>query len=250
MTWHGGGYWPLTDPTWRKFSPSALRPLERRRERPPHGHDNSTITSTSRSLQVIVLSLRQFKMRFQRPNCNLEKFGFSFVQLDIQSEKLLQLLEFDLVHCAGVFYHVENPLSLLFRLRKLCHHDDGYTLVAFGIGPRLPPERDPNAALHESRDRHSGVAMGFRFQCHGGSHSPTVGLVWSSSAIRCSGWGTRQSSLAAHVPIRTSEVRFNYCAEPVQVRAPAKPAGKRKTQIRLTSLNLKLWWLASPRNRW
>jgi len=24
MTWHGGGYWPLTDPPWRDFSPLAL----------------------------------------------------------------------------------------------------------------------------------------------------------------------------------------------------------------------------------
>jgi len=54
---------------------------------------------------------------------NLEKFGFSFIQLDILSEKVLELPEFDVVHCAGVLYHVENPLSFLFRLRKLCHPD-------------------------------------------------------------------------------------------------------------------------------
>ncbi|MGH7660774.1 MAG: class I SAM-dependent methyltransferase [Vulcanimicrobiaceae bacterium] len=51
---------------------------------------------------------------------NIERSGFSFVQLDVFSEKLLELPEFDVVHCAGVMYHVENPMSLLFRLRKLC----------------------------------------------------------------------------------------------------------------------------------
>lgn len=51
---------------------------------------------------------------------NLEIAVFNFMQLDIFSEKLLQLPEFDIVHCAGVFYHVENPVSLLHRLRKLC----------------------------------------------------------------------------------------------------------------------------------
>lgn len=51
---------------------------------------------------------------------NQQKFGFGFIQLDVFSEKFLELPEFDVVHCAGVLYHVENPLSLLFRLRKLC----------------------------------------------------------------------------------------------------------------------------------
>lgn len=49
-----------------------------------------------------------------------QQHGFDFLQLDILSEKMLQLPEFDIVHCSGVLYHVENPLSLLFRLRKLC----------------------------------------------------------------------------------------------------------------------------------
>lgn len=49
----------------------------------------------------------------------METSNFSFLQLDILSEKALQLPEFDVVRCAGVLYHVENPLSLLFRLRKL-----------------------------------------------------------------------------------------------------------------------------------
>ena len=34
-------------------------------------------------------------------------------------------------------------------------------MVAFGIGTRLAAERDPHAALRVSRDRRSGVAMGF-----------------------------------------------------------------------------------------
>jgi SAM-dependent methyltransferase len=50
----------------------------------------------------------------------LREYGFQFLQMDLFSEKLLELPEFDLVHCAGVLYHVENPLSMMFRLRKLC----------------------------------------------------------------------------------------------------------------------------------
>jgi len=50
----------------------------------------------------------------------MREHGFQFVQMDIFSEKLLELPEFDLVHCAGVLYHVENPLSMMFRMRKLC----------------------------------------------------------------------------------------------------------------------------------
>lgn len=51
---------------------------------------------------------------------NLKRFPFSFIQVDVLSEKILELPEFDVVHCAGVLYHVENPVSFLFRLRKLC----------------------------------------------------------------------------------------------------------------------------------
>jgi SAM-dependent methyltransferase len=50
----------------------------------------------------------------------MREYGFQFLQMDIFSEKLLELPDFDLIHCAGVLYHVENPLSMLFRLRKLC----------------------------------------------------------------------------------------------------------------------------------
>lgn len=46
--------------------------------------------------------------------------GLDFLQLDILSEKALQLPEFDIVLCAGVLSYVESPFSLLFRLRKLC----------------------------------------------------------------------------------------------------------------------------------
>ena len=38
--------------------------------------------------------------------------------MDIFSEKFLELDRFDVVLCSGVLYHVENVLSLLFRLRK------------------------------------------------------------------------------------------------------------------------------------
>lgn len=49
---------------------------------------------------------------------NVERYGFDFLQLDVLSEKFLELDRFDLVLCSGVLYHVESPLSLLFRLRK------------------------------------------------------------------------------------------------------------------------------------
>lgn len=50
---------------------------------------------------------------------NVEKFGFEFVQLDVLSEKWLELDTFDIVLCSGVLYHVENVISLLFRLRRV-----------------------------------------------------------------------------------------------------------------------------------
>ena len=56
--------------------------------------------------------------------------------------------------------------------RSGCH-----PVVAFGIGPRLAAEGDPHPALRVSGHWRFGVAMGFRFQRHGGSHSPTIGLV-------------------------------------------------------------------------
>jgi len=42
---------------------------------------------------------------------------FTFLPCDIFSEKYLELPMFDIVLCRGVFYHVENPFSLLFRLK-------------------------------------------------------------------------------------------------------------------------------------
>jgi SAM-dependent methyltransferase len=50
---------------------------------------------------------------------NVDEFGFEFVQLDILSEKWLELDSFDIVLCGGVLYHVENVISLLFRLRRI-----------------------------------------------------------------------------------------------------------------------------------
>ncbi|MDX6636720.1 MAG: tRNA (mo5U34)-methyltransferase [Solirubrobacterales bacterium] len=50
---------------------------------------------------------------------NVETFGFEFVQMDIFSEKFLELDDFDVVLCGGVLYHVENVISLLFRLRRV-----------------------------------------------------------------------------------------------------------------------------------
>jgi SAM-dependent methyltransferase len=50
---------------------------------------------------------------------NVDEYGFEFVQMDIFSEKWLELDTFDVVLCSGVLYHVENVLSLLFRLRRV-----------------------------------------------------------------------------------------------------------------------------------
>jgi len=43
---------------------------------------------------------------------------FEFLLVDILSEKFLEIPSFDIVFCAGVLYHVENPISLLFRLKS------------------------------------------------------------------------------------------------------------------------------------
>lgn len=50
---------------------------------------------------------------------NIETYGFEFVQMDVLSEKWLELDTFDVVLCGGVLYHVENVISLLFRLRRV-----------------------------------------------------------------------------------------------------------------------------------
>jgi tRNA (mo5U34)-methyltransferase len=67
---------------------------------------------------------------------------FNFIQCDIFSEKFLELEMFDVVLCKGVLYHVENPISLLFRLKcktrkilfletAMMAEDDGRPLMEF-----------------------------------------------------------------------------------------------------------------------
>ena len=51
----------------------------------------------------------------------LAESSFTFIEIDVMSDKILEMPEFDIVHAAGVLYHVENSLSFLYRLRKLCH---------------------------------------------------------------------------------------------------------------------------------
>jgi len=48
---------------------------------------------------------------------NLENHNFEFLQLDMFSEKFLQLPTYDYVFCFGVLYHVENIISALTRIR-------------------------------------------------------------------------------------------------------------------------------------
>lgn len=50
---------------------------------------------------------------------NVDTHGFEFLQLDVLSEKWLELDTFDVVLCSGVLYHVENVISLLLRLRRV-----------------------------------------------------------------------------------------------------------------------------------
>lgn len=41
----------------------------------------------------------------------------NFILMDVFSEKFLQIEQFDIVLCKGVLYHVENPMSFIFRLK-------------------------------------------------------------------------------------------------------------------------------------
>ncbi|WP_315385736.1 DUF1698 domain-containing protein [Microvirgula aerodenitrificans] len=71
---------------------------------------------------------------------NLQGGDFTFIQMDILSEKMLQLPEFDVVYSAGVLYHLEDPLSFLFRLRKLARVGGVLALetTCFFDGDKLP----------------------------------------------------------------------------------------------------------------
>ena len=40
-----------------------------------------------------------------------------FILMDVLSEKFLEIEKFDIVFSKGVLYHVENPISFLFRLK-------------------------------------------------------------------------------------------------------------------------------------
>lgn len=74
---------------------------------------------------------------------NVERYGFDFIQMDIFSEKWLELGEYDVVLCSGVLYHVENVMSLLFRLRKVVRE---LLVIETGI-TRLQPEK-PMMVFH------------------------------------------------------------------------------------------------------
>jgi tRNA (mo5U34)-methyltransferase len=61
---------------------------------------------------------------------NADRYGFDFLQMDVFSEKWLELEPFDVVLCSGLLYSVENVMSLIFRLRKVCA---GLLVVETGI---------------------------------------------------------------------------------------------------------------------
>jgi len=47
-----------------------------------------------------------------------KKYDFDFLVCDLFGNKFLELPRFDIVFCAGVLYHVEDPVSFLFRLKN------------------------------------------------------------------------------------------------------------------------------------
>jgi SAM-dependent methyltransferase len=49
---------------------------------------------------------------------NVERYGFEFLQMDVFSEKWLELGSFDVVLCSGLLFHTESPFSLILRLRR------------------------------------------------------------------------------------------------------------------------------------
>jgi SAM-dependent methyltransferase len=69
---------------------------------------------------------------------NVERHGFEFVQMDVLSEKWLELDDFDVVLCSGVLYHVENVISLLLRLRRVTGE-----MLALETATRATRDREP-----------------------------------------------------------------------------------------------------------
>lgn len=61
---------------------------------------------------------------------NVDRYGFEFLQMDVFSEKWLELDRFDVVLCSGLLYSVENVISLIFRLRSVTA---GLLVVETGI---------------------------------------------------------------------------------------------------------------------
>jgi tRNA (mo5U34)-methyltransferase len=79
---------------------------------------------------------------------NVEEFGFEFLQLDVLSEKWLELDRFDVVLCSGVLYHVENVISLLFRLRTVTDE-----LLALETATRTVSTDEPVLVFKPSDER-------------------------------------------------------------------------------------------------
>lgn len=51
---------------------------------------------------------------------NQKKEPFTFLQMDVFSEKWLELPTFQYVYCAGLLYHVESMVGLILRLKSKC----------------------------------------------------------------------------------------------------------------------------------
>ena len=119
--------------------------------------------------------------RYQKVVNEPDFLPLHFVRILAQAAKLLRTHRGRLVptRLGKRMLAFEPRLFRPIRARFLASDSSGrHPVVAFGVGTRLAAERDTHAALHVSRHRRSGVGMGSRFQCDGGSHSPTFGLVW------------------------------------------------------------------------
>lgn len=77
------------------------------------------------------------------------------------------------------FWHLNLAYFDLYPLDSWPQSQVGDSLVAFGIGAPLAAQRDTGTALRNSRNRRSGVAMEFRFQCHAENY---VGVAYGNPA--------------------------------------------------------------------
>jgi len=114
---------------------------------------------------------------------NGERATFSLLQLDVSSERLLELPEFDAVHCVGVLDHVESSLSLLFRLRKLGKLDG---LVHFEMTYRVGRPNEPCLREMLSTVGFADIEITYRLEPEGPAAEPSrLVRVAARLSMRC-----------------------------------------------------------------